>query len=301
MRTTTRLAAVAAAVLLLALFTVPLSAQQGENKAFAVVKTILADRCSGCHDWARSPETLSDAGIIVPGNAEGSKMYQMIAEDAMPMTGSKLTADQKEIIRAWIAAGAPQTGEGSAAAPAELPSSPAPIPRPQVNIPLHMVSGFTSSGLFLAAGIVGAVHFFTMLDAGHAWLEANYGSAEPTDAARAAMVEYLWNDPTQQALRWTHVGLLASGDLFYLWNAITGTEMIISPPSGRPPRADIHRLAFFTHAGLLAAQLGLGLLSTYALSSGNHELVSAVGAAHLVVGVAIPTVMITAGVLNILP
>jgi hypothetical protein len=276
------------------------------NKAFTVVKQILADRCSGCHAWAKTPETLADEGMIVAGDPDNSPIYRMVSTDAMPMRGEKLSADQKEIIRVWIAAGAPVADAGEAApsitavTPDSGPEKPRQLPTPDLGIPLHEISGFTSSTLLLAAGIVGAVHILTMLEAGHAFAES-YPGGEPPDSVMAAKIQALESDPAQQALRWWHVGLLVTGELFYAYNAATGISMISDSQPGVITKADIHRYAFYTHAALMAAQVALGFVTSYALSSGSHGLVEAAGAGHVAIGFAIPAVMITAGVLNMLP
>ncbi len=272
------------------------AAQEEQATAFTAVKQILADRCSGCHDWAGAPEGLAGRGLVVPGDAENSVLYQMVSSDAMPKAGPKLTADQKEIIRAWIAAGAggPASGEAPAAA---LPVQS----RPAVNIPLHEISGFTSSGLLLAAGVVGIVHFLSLMEQGHAYRDAIGFQEGGPESVRAAAIQSVWNDPSQQTLRWWHVGLLSAGELFYAYNAFTGVEMISDPQPGVLTRADIHRWAFYTHATLMAAQIVLGFFSTYALSPGYHDLLVGLGAAHATIGIAIPVVMVGAGILNMLP
>ena len=69
---------------------------------------------------------------------------------------------------------------------------------------------------------------------------------------------------------------------------------------GKVSKHDIHRWAFFTHAALMVAQVGLGFAETYALSTGRHYLMIGLGATHAVIGLAIPAVMIGAGLENLL-
>jgi mono/diheme cytochrome c family protein len=186
-----------AVIVLLALLVPGLAfAQTPQRKAgtFAAVKQLLADRCSGCHDWASAPQGLADAGIIVPGDAGNSPLYQMVSTDAMPKAGPKLTAGQKEEIRARIAAGAPladeaPSGTGQAEvqepAPAAEPAvQPALPPRPVVYLPAHEISGFTASGLLLAAGVVGIVHLLSIMEEGHAWRDANWVEGVTPESAR---------------------------------------------------------------------------------------------------------------------
>ena len=52
-------------------------------------------------------QTGGDSGeAIVPGDPEASLLWQQVASDEMPDGPKKLTADQKQIIRDWIAQGA---------------------------------------------------------------------------------------------------------------------------------------------------------------------------------------------------
>jgi len=59
--------------------------------------------------------------------------------------------------------------------------------------------------------------------------------------------------PEHQAWRWTHVGLLAAGESFYLYNAITGIGMFSKDRPGLTAQ-DLHRYAFFTHGSLMLAR-----------------------------------------------
>ncbi|HYW85017.1 MAG TPA: hypothetical protein VFB30_17280, partial [Spirochaetia bacterium] len=79
------------------------------NKGFATIREILDSRCSACHDWTGSWETITAGGRVVPGSPEKSLLYLRISTDEMPAEGDKLTPEQKAFIRGWIAAGAPST------------------------------------------------------------------------------------------------------------------------------------------------------------------------------------------------
>jgi hypothetical protein len=94
------------------------------------------------------------------------------------------------------------------------------------------------------------------------------------------------------------VGLLGSGEIFYLFDAVTGISMW----SGNQPgitREKIHRYAFFTHAALMTTEVILGFITSYALETGNHDLVADLGAAHAAIGFAIPAVIIAGGLENV--
>jgi len=86
------------------------------------VNAIFAARCYGCHaaavkmgslnlqTWDGFQEGGTHGKIVVPGKSAESRLYLLITGKempAMPMDGSKLSAEQIETIRAWIDAGAP--------------------------------------------------------------------------------------------------------------------------------------------------------------------------------------------------
>jgi hypothetical protein len=291
------------------------------NKGFVTIREILDHSCSTCHDWTSSYDSIVAGGRVVPGSPEKSLLYQKIASDEMPMEGDKLTTDQKAFIKGWIAAGAPSTelpiavpsaespataagGQaaqgGSAAETGSSPASPASssflfFPS---KASFHAVTGFTSSALFLAAGVIGIIHFVDMMDAAHAYRDS-IGWTEGSDPTlRSNEIKSVWGG--QQTLRWVHVGLLAGGEILYIGDAITGISMMTHSQPGKLTKHDIHRYAFFTHAALMVAQIGLGFAETWALSTGQHDAMIGLGAAHAAIGLAIPVVMIGAGLENLL-
>jgi hypothetical protein len=76
--------------------------QMGEDKASAyaalVGKTSSSSRCGG-------------RPLVVPGDPDGSLLYQKLSEpppcgSRMPLGGAQLTEAQREMVRSWIAAGA---------------------------------------------------------------------------------------------------------------------------------------------------------------------------------------------------
>jgi hypothetical protein len=169
------------------------------------------------------------------------------------MGGEPLPVTQKNLLRAWIAAGATESEEPlvltlpEAAQPeaAAAPSStvPAPPVRRFNKLKFHQVSGFTSASLFLAAGVVATVQWGTMMAAGHDYREAMGIDDYENSPLCAAYLMGLWNDPEHQALRWTHVGLLTAGEGFYLYNTVTGIGMISRDRPGFSAQ-DLHRYAF---------------------------------------------------------
>jgi hypothetical protein len=283
------------------------------NKGFVTVKEILDNSCSACHDWTASWESITGGGRIVPGSPEKSLLYQKIAGDEMPKAGDKLTAEQKAFIRGWIAAGAPATdlpiavpaaepAPGSAPAAGTAAATPAPsrgflfFPS---RVAFHEVTGFTATALFFGAGALGVVHFIDMMNEGHVLRDAiNFPEGGP-ESVRIPLVQQAWAGDS--ALRWWHVGFIVGGEALYLGDALTGISMMTKKQAGKVTRADIHRAAFFTHVSLMAAQIALGFFETSALANGSHDLMIGLGAAHAAIGVAIPLVMLGAGLENVLP
>lgn len=236
----------------------------------------------------------------------------MVLDDTMPAAGDALSAEQKGLIRDWIASGASAadlqataaaTSIAGEAAPnavsAATPASPSPgfLLFPD-KVSFHKVTGFASTALLAGAGIIGGVHFLNMMRAGHDYRQAIGFQEEDPDSVRAPWVMQAWGDDAP--LRWWHVGLLVAGETLYLGDAITGVSMMTRKKPGRLSRSDIHRYVFFTHAALMGAQIVLGFLSTDALSRGDHDAVIGLGAAHAVIGVAIPLVMLGAGLENVM-
>jgi hypothetical protein len=209
---------------------------------------------------------------------------------------------QKNLLRAWIAAGAtaseeplslvlPEAAQPQAAA---APLAAAPVRRFD-KLKFHQVSGFTSASLFLAAGLVATVQWGTMMAAGHDYRQDHGIDNYENSSLCADYLMEMWNEPGHQALRWAHVGLLSAGEAFYLYNTVTGIGMLSKERPGLAAQ-DLHRYAFFTHASLMLAQIILGFFTTEVLSSGNHEAMLGVGIAHTAIGFTIPVVMIGSGI-----
>jgi hypothetical protein len=157
----------------------------------------------------------------------------------------------------------------------------------------HRFSGWMSGGLLLASGIVGAAHAVGMMETAHEYRDS-LGIDEYETGLCRAEIAAVYDDPTQQALRWTHVGLLAAGETFYLANALTGVDFMAPLPPGWS-KSKIHRYAFFVHAGLMVAEGVLGFLSSDALQRGDHEAFAGLLAAHAGIGIAIPLAILGAG------
>jgi hypothetical protein len=160
-----------------------------------------------------------------------------------------------------------------------------------VSVNAHRVTGYAAGGLLLAGGVIGTVRFLDLMDRSHARRDGGEGGDGEDDECKEIIHEE-WADG--QALRWTHVGLVASGEALYLFDAASGISMMRR--NAKPSLASkIHRNAFFVHAGLMVADVILGILLTNALDKGEHDQVVAYGAAHAGIGVAIPLVIIGSG------
>jgi uncharacterized membrane protein len=107
---------------------------------------IISNNCSGCHGETSGSagiygltnvSHLISAGLLVPGNADSSRLYQVIAQGIMPPGGPLSAADQ-ETIRSWIAGtGSSGAGGGGAGGSPGQPSpSPTPTPTPTPPTPV---------------------------------------------------------------------------------------------------------------------------------------------------------------------
>jgi mono/diheme cytochrome c family protein len=115
------------------------SAPSGQRDLASEVRTVFAAKCAGCHgpdlvkpkgrfgyvlDLAR---VASNREMVVPGRLTESELWELVRRGEMPPpdapTGA-LTAPQKEVIRAWITAGAPSK---ILSPPLELPPGTQPL------------------------------------------------------------------------------------------------------------------------------------------------------------------------------
>jgi mono/diheme cytochrome c family protein len=80
--------------------------------------TLLTNNCAGCHSFAKDTQKMIDLGLIVPGDALSSRLYQKVAAGVMPPTGPLSEADV-HLLADWI---------NMDLAPA--PPEPTPVPQP---------------------------------------------------------------------------------------------------------------------------------------------------------------------------
>ena len=79
------------------------------------VAGLLANRCIECHDPASregkldlttKAEAFASKGMIVPGQAEDSLLWELVSTDEMPEDREPLTPKEKDLLRSWIEGGA---------------------------------------------------------------------------------------------------------------------------------------------------------------------------------------------------
>jgi uncharacterized membrane protein/mono/diheme cytochrome c family protein len=103
------------------------------------VSAVFAAKCTACH----GPDLVKPKGrfgyvldlrrvaenpeMVIPSRPDESELWVLVQRDEMPPPDSPsgaLTHAQKEIIREWIAAGAPEAGSGALASPSTVESEP---------------------------------------------------------------------------------------------------------------------------------------------------------------------------------
>ncbi len=107
------------------------------------VRGIFAARCAGCHgpDLAKPRgrfgyvldlrRLAGNPEMVVPLHPEESELWVLVQRDEMPPADSPrggLTPAQKEVIRAWIAAGAPDSPPLDSVSPSSRPDLTEPTP-----------------------------------------------------------------------------------------------------------------------------------------------------------------------------
>ncbi len=105
------------------------------------VLSVFSAKCAACHGPdLRKPkghfgyilnlkQLAADTEKVIPPNPQESELWGLVERNEMPPADSPhgaLTKEQKEIIRAWIAAGAPEASPVAPTTPAERESAEAP-------------------------------------------------------------------------------------------------------------------------------------------------------------------------------
>ncbi len=284
----------AAATGILLLASMALIAAQGtvipKTLEFGRIPGIFVNYCLACHEWAASYEGIVKAPLVVPGKPEESRVWILVSEGAMPASGPSPTGEEKQLMRDWIAAGAPRPPEAGAAG-GQARGGFLGFPS---KLAFHRFSGWMSGSLLLAAGAIGAVHAYDMMSAAHDFRDAHGITEETMSGVCDQEIRDVWSSPGQRALGWTHAGLVVAGESFYIANFVTGLGYIGGEGPGLSKRK-LHLWAFFAHGTLMAAEIVMGFMTSSALARGDHDTVSGLGVAHAAVGIAIPVIILSAG------
>jgi uncharacterized membrane protein/mono/diheme cytochrome c family protein len=181
------------------------AAAEGKRDLASETRFIFSARCAGCHgsdlpkpkgrfgyvlDLAR---VAANREIVVPSFPDESEMWELVRRGEMPPDGAPtgpLSDDEKEVIRAWIAAGAPANPEKTTSG----------VPAPALNKgvlhwlgPFHLVAVHFPIALLISAA-------FTEL-----WL-ALRGSQVPTPWVRFCILLGAASAVITATLGWIHAG-----------------------------------------------------------------------------------------------
>ncbi len=164
---------------------------------------------------------------------------------------------------------------------------------------IHKTFAFLTAGFLLVGDALGTYHFLELRTAGHTYCDAHTKGANEENIDPAiyhAGILDAWGSSNSQLFRVLHGGCITLGAVFYTATATMELTMPRMIKDDRPlSSVNLHHDLFYLHAGLMLANIGLGFWESYALSKGNHDLVIGVGAAHMVIGYALPIVMTASG------
>lgn len=103
------------------------------------VRDLFAAKCAACHGTELAKpkgrfgyvtdlrRVAANPEMVVPGRPDESELWELVRRDEMPPADSRtgpLTAEQKDVVRAWIAAGAPDAVSAPAGQAADEPAPP---------------------------------------------------------------------------------------------------------------------------------------------------------------------------------
>ena len=255
------------------------------------VRSIFLAKCSECHGRGlsrpRAALYLHELGPlaanrewVVPHEPEKSYLWTLIRDDDMPAKGAKagpLNAQEKEIVRAWIAAGAP--------VPNSSPAPPSSTSAPQestgtVTPPPALVPQSLMTRLFAWFGRfhVLVIHFPIALLAAAALAEAIAawrGSRTPSPAVRLCVLLGAASAVVAVALGWLHADIGGFGGAstiilaFHRWLGTTGglwaigIALLSERESRRGRRSMSFRIVLWTGACVVAAAAHFGGLMAH--------------------------------------
>jgi mono/diheme cytochrome c family protein len=190
------------------------------------VRSIFLAKCSECHGRTLSRpraglylhelgQLAANREWVVPHEPENSYLWTLLRDDDMPAKGAKagpLTAQEKEAVRAWIAAGAPVAPSQGA------PLQSAPVAKSPPGA-LSASDGASRSRTAQLLGWVGrfhilAIHFPIALFAAAALAElqaARRGDAVPDPVVRFCVLLGAASAVATVALGWLHADAGGSG------------------------------------------------------------------------------------------
>jgi mono/diheme cytochrome c family protein len=293
-----RLKMMAAACALLSLCGASSAGDLDPNELPSRVRSIFLAKCSECHGRGlsrpRAALYLHELGQlaanpewVVPHEPEKSYLWTLIRNDDMPAKGAKagpLNAEEKEIIRAWIAAGAP--APASSASPPVSPLSasrplestgtvtPTPPPNPPPTPPPLLTRLFAWFGRFHIL----VIHFPIALLAAASLAEAIAawrGSRIPSPTVRFCVLLGTTSAIAAVALGWLHadVGGFGSASTSILtvhrWLGsiaglgATAIAAVSERESRRGRRSTSFRIALWTGACVVAATAHFGGLMVH--------------------------------------
>ncbi len=174
----------------------------------------------------------------------------------------------------------------------------------------HKVLAFTTGGLLLAADAMGTYHFVQMTRLGHAYRDSigyrnrtnngngnsSGGVSDSMQTLRTNEIKYVWQNSSSQTERVIHAGLIAAACATYTACATTELSTFsMSRSTSGMSNTKLHRGIFYLHAAGMIANVALGFVESRALAAGNHNVVLGAGVAHLVIGYALPVIMVGSG------
>jgi uncharacterized membrane protein/mono/diheme cytochrome c family protein len=211
------------------------AAQPGRRDLATEVKAVFQAKCSECHGpQVQKPKgkfgyvldlkkLAADPEKVVPSKPDESALWQLVRDKMMPAEGAKagpLTKEQKEIIRAWIEAGAPFTPiEPSAHSPADQTADRPHTPAAKKHFldwlgNFHVVVVHFPIALLLSAA------------AGEVWF-ARRRVREPSPAVRFCVLLGAGSATVAAVLGWLHAasGYGASSPSILVWHRWLGTAV----------------------------------------------------------------------------